>query len=266
MPEREGHFTNDDRFGSADDANIVNDINRADPGENLHTDAVGDEHAIGKIDEAIDDKSLIAQSAEGDLASFEILVLRYERRILAAACRLCGNREEGEDIAQETFIKAWRAIAGYRGQASFNTWLMAILTNLWRDRLRKARVPEGSLDEPIESAEGFMQKQWKDNQPGPDMLSESREVREILGSMLQELRPEYKEAVLLRDVQGLSYEEVAVITGNSLGTVKSRINRGRLRLKEMILEYQEQNPGFFRLNQTKPDRTRTAKGKEGETV
>ena len=216
--------------------------------------------------DATDEKTLIAGSAEGDMAAFEELVRRYERKITSVAYRLCGNREEGEDLAQETFIKAWRAIGGYRGQASFNTWIMAILTNLWRDRLRKKRVAEESLEDTVDSGEGAMQKQWKDDAPGPEAMSENQETREVLGRMMQTLRQEYKEALILRDVQGFSYEEVAVITGSSLGTVKSRINRGRTQLKEMILSYQEQNPGFFRLNQTKGDKTKVNEGKGGETA
>ena len=120
------------------------------------------------------------------------------------------------------------------------------------------------MEEEIDSGDGVMRKQWKDEQPGPDQLSENLETREILGSMIQALGHEYKEALLLRDVQGFSYEEVAVITGNNLGTVKSRINRARTKMKEMILAYQEQNPGFFRLNQTKPDSTREVDRKGGE--
>jgi RNA polymerase sigma-70 factor (ECF subfamily) len=210
----------------------------------------------------IDEKTLISESAAGDMSAFEELVLRYEKRIVAAAYHLCGNRDDGEDLAQETFIKAWQAIGGYRGQASFNTWLMAILTNLWRDRLRKKRVPQEPLEQEIGDGGSEIQRQWKDSGPGPDAVAESQEIREILSSMMQELKPEFKEALLLRDVQGFSYEEVAVITRTNLGTVKSRINRGRTQMKEMILQYQEQNPGFFRLSRIGPDKTQTVEGKE----
>ena len=212
-----------------------------------------------------DDKELIAMSVQGDAAAFEALVYRYERKIVAAACRLCGSREEGEDLAQETFIRAWRALAGYRGQASFGAWLTAILRNLWRDRLRKARAPQESIDEAIEGEEGQIHKQIKDGAPGPETIAESDETSEVLSGMIQALKPEFREALILRDVQGFSYEEVAVITGTSLGTVKSRINRGRTLMKDMVLSYQEHNPGFFRLSKVKPDKGEAGKTEGGET-
>lgn len=211
-----------------------------------------------------EDKALTDASAKGDTAAFESLVLRYEKRVTAAAYRLCGDRREGEDLAQEAFIKAWRAMSGYRGQASFYTWMMTILTNLWKDGLRKKLIPADSLDETTEGEEGRIQKQYRDESPGPEAETETNEMREVLNGFIQELQPEYREALILRDVQGFSYEEVAVITGSNLGTVKSRINRGRTLMKAMVLAYQEQNPGFFRLSKTRTDKTEAGKAKGGE--
>jgi RNA polymerase sigma-70 factor (ECF subfamily) len=216
----------------------------------------------GKTYRWLDEKALIALCAEGNMQAFEELALRYEKKVAAAAFRLCGHRQEGEDLAQETFLRAWRAFSGYRGQASFGTWLMAILTNLWRDKLRKTQIPQESLDESLEGAEGPLQKQFQDQQPGPENLAEAAEANSVLGRMLQELKPEYKEALVLRDIQGFSYEEVAAITGSNLGTVKSRINRARTLMKEKVLRFQEQNPGFFRLNQAKGKKSE-AGGTEG---
>ena len=212
-----------------------------------------------------DEKILIDRSIDGDMSAFEALVLLYEKRIVAAAYRLCGDREEGEDLAQEAFIRAWRALAGYRGQASFGTWLMAILTNLWRDRLRKAQLTQESLDEPIAGGDGPMLRQYADRGPAPETIAETHETRDVLGRMIQELKPDYREALILRDVQGFSYEEVAVITGSNLGTVKSRINRARTLMKTMVTAYQEQNPGFFRLKQAKTDGQQADQAKGGES-
>ena len=223
-----------------------------------------DDSRIG--DRPGDEKSLIALCLAGDIQAFEQLILRYEKRVFAAAYRLCGDWQEGEDLTQETFIKAWRALAGYKGQASFGTWLTAILTNLWRDRMRKGRLSTDSLDETIEGDSGPIMKEVQDVKPGPDSLLEAKTVQETLGLLLMELKPEYKEAVILRDVQGFSYEEVAVITGSSLGTVKSRINRGRDQLKKRILNFQEQNPDFFRQSQTKgKGKAKANRAKGGKT-
>ena len=211
-----------------------------------------------------EDKALIEMCVDGDTAAFEQLVLRYEKKVVAAACRLCGNRHDGEDLAQEAFIKAWRALTGYRGQASFNTWMMTILTNLWKDRLRKKQLPQESIDEPAESEEGGVYRQYRDASPGPDSEAVSNEANEVLGGFISSLQPEFREALILRDVQGFSYEETAAITGSNLGTVKSRINRARTLVKAMVMEYQEQNPGFFRLTQARADKTGTKKAKGGE--
>jgi len=232
------------------------DIMETRAGDNLETRA-GDNLETRAGDNTrtrSDDKSLVELSISGDAGAFEELVTRYEKRIVAAAIRLCSNREEGEDMAQEAFIKAWRALAGYRGQASFGTWMMAILTNIWRDRLRKTQLPADSMDALTQVEDGETRKQYRDESPGPAAISESLETKEVLGGMLSELKPEFREALVLRDIQGFSYEEVAVITGVNLGTVKSRINRGRTALKERIIDYQEQNPGFFRLSELKKDK------------
>ena len=206
-------------------------------------------HAEYPVSEkAQNEKSLVERSSKGDMHAFEELVYRYENKLVAAACRLCGSRQEGEDLAQEAFLKAWRALPGYRGHASFYTWLMVILTNLWRDRLRKGRLSEESFDAAIETGGKVLEKQFRDERPGPDQVYEERETTQILGRLLQALKAEHREVLLLRDIQGFSYEEIALITGSQLGTVKSRINRARNILKESILTYQEQNPGFFRLN------------------
>jgi len=214
----------------------------------------------------LNDKDLIELCVNGETPAFEELVYRYEKKIVAAARRLCGDFQEGEDLAQETFVKAWRALPGYRGQASFGAWLMAILTNLWKDRFRKKRVPTTSIDEGIEGEERRIPIQMKDDSPGPEDQTETVEVNEVLGRMIEELKPEFKEALILRDIQGFSYEEAAVITGSNLGTVKSRINRARTQMKIKIMEYQEQNPEFFRLNQVKKDLSLAGKAEGGETV
>ena len=229
--------------------------------ENHSTGAAGDTAANALT--AAGDKDLAALGGGGDIPAFEELVFRYEKRIAAAAYRLCGDRQEGEDLAQEVFVKAWKALSGYRGQASFGAWLTAILTNLWKDRLRKKRFPQDSLDEAIEGEEGARTKQYPDSSPGPDQLAEAGETGAVLGGMILELQPEFREALILRDVQGFSYEEVAVITGSNIGTVKSRINRARSLMKVKILEYQEQNPEFFRLNQTKKDGAKAAEAEGG---
>ena len=228
--------------------------------ETINGPAVKDGEALRE------DKELAALCGRGDTEAFEVLLSRYEKRIFAMAVRLSGNYQEGEDLAQETFLKAWKAITSYKGQAAFSTWLAAILNNLWWDRLRKKQVSAESLDQRIEMDDGSLDRQVADRRPGPEELAESREESQLLRELVGQLKPEFREALVLRDIQGYSYEEVAAITGQNLGTVKSRINRARSFLREEICRLREQNGGPARLTTHRGGKARTGlkEGREAD--
>lgn len=197
------------------------------------------------------DQALIQGCLKGDLAAFDQLLHRYEAKVFAVAYRLTGNRQDGEDLAQETFVKAWKALPNFRGDASLNTWLITITTNLWRDQLRKRRLPVESMDDTVAFEDGEVQQQWADPAPGPQEIVEEDEIKRQLGRWIGMLKPEFKAALILRDIQGYSYEEVAAITRTSIGTVKSRISRARGYLKDRILADREQNQPSDRLSDPK---------------
>ncbi len=197
------------------------------------------------------DQALIQHCIQGDLTAFEHLVSRYEARVFAVAYRLTGNRQDGEDLAQETFVRAWKALPNFRGEASLSTWLITITTNLWRDQQRKHKLPVESMDDSVAFEDGEVRLQWADPSPGPQDIMEDDETRRQLGQWISNLKPEFKTALILRDIQGYSYEEVAVMTRTSIGTVKSRINRARGYLKDMILAGREQNLTQIRLSDPK---------------
>jgi RNA polymerase sigma-70 factor (ECF subfamily) len=197
----------------------------------------------------VNEAQLIQRAGQGDLQAFEDLVRRYENKVFAVAFRLSGNRQEGEDLAQETFIKAWKAMPNFRGEASLGTWLVTIVTNLWRDRMRKHTLSVDSLDEPVQYESGEMYSQIADQGPGPEVLYESKELKDQLARFIQELKPEFRAVLVLRDIQGYSYEEIAAMTASSLGTVKSRINRARKYLRDRLLSQREQSDQPFRLLQ-----------------
>jgi RNA polymerase sigma-70 factor (ECF subfamily) len=188
------------------------------------------------------DEELVRQSKNGDLQAFEELICRYERKIYTIAYRMMGNFEDANDLAQEAFLRAFRAIGGFRGDSSFSTWLCHIVTNLCRDELRKRyRLSVESLDEEICLGEGEVKKQIPSSNPGPEEIYEKQELQQKLQELLMTLSPEFRVAVVLRDIHGFTYREIAEQMECSLGTVKSRISRGRNYLKEKLLARQEQN-------------------------
>ncbi|HHZ17625.1 MAG TPA: sigma-70 family RNA polymerase sigma factor [Peptococcaceae bacterium] len=188
------------------------------------------------------DVELVAKSKAGDLHAFEELVCRYERKIYTLAYRMTGNYHDANDLAQEAFLRAFQSIKGFRGDASFSTWLCRIATNVCRDELRKRyRVSLESLEQEVSFGDWEMKKQIPADVPGPAEIYEQQELQHELQDLINTLTPEFRMALILRDIQGLSYEEIAEQLECSLGTVKSRISRARNYLKEKILSAQEQN-------------------------
>jgi len=188
------------------------------------------------------DVELVAKSKAGDLHAFEELVCRYERKIYTLAYRMTGNYHDANDLAQEAFLRAFQSIKGFRGDASFSTWLCRIATNVCRDELRKRyRVSLESLEQEVSFGDWEMKKQIPADVPGSAEIYEQQELQHELQDLINTLTPEFRMALILRDIQGLSYEEIAEQLECSLGTVKSRISRARNYLKEKILSAQEQN-------------------------
>jgi len=181
------------------------------------------------------EEELITRSQNGDMDAFEELVVRYERRVYSVAFRFMGNQEDASDLAQEAFLKAYQAIKNFRQDASFSTWICRIVSNVCRDQLRKAkRTIQTSLDEEVWLEEGTVTKQFKDQGPTTEQVYERKELKEYLQALINNLNPEYRMVVVLRDIQGYSYEEIAEMLDCSLGTVKSRLNRARKVLREQI--------------------------------
>lgn len=194
------------------------------------------------------DEDLVARSKNGDIKAFEELVCRYERKIYTLAYRMMGNYDDANDLAQEAFLRAFQAIGGFREEASFLTWLSRIVTNVCRDELRKRyRISVESLDQEICLGDIEIKKQIPASEPGPDEIYEKIELQQELQEIIATLSPEFRLALVLRDIQGFTYEEIAEQLECSLGTVKSRISRARNYMKEKLLLRQEQNSQRERL-------------------
>jgi len=184
----------------------------------------------------MEETELIDRCQKGDLSAFDDLVRLYEKKVYNLAYRMCGNHEDASDLSQEAFLRVFQSLKDFRGQSSFSTWLYRVVSNVCLDELRqRGRRPTISIDEPIAGDKGeTMQRQLADGGPPPDELAERRELREVIQSCIDELSEEYRIVIILRDLQDLSYQEIAEVLDCSLGTVKSRLNRARLALKERL--------------------------------
>jgi RNA polymerase sigma factor (sigma-70 family) len=193
----------------------------------------------------MDEQDLISRSKSGDVEAFNLLVEQYQRMVYNLALRMLGNAEAAEDACQDTFISAYKAIGKFRG-GSFKSWVLRIAANSCHDKLRVARrYRVVSLDTLLLEPDELHQA---NNNESPEDYALRRELGRFLNEGLTHLPEDQRLVVILSDVQGLSYEEVAQATGSSLGTVKSRLNRGRTRLRDFLRQREELLPSKFRLN------------------
>lgn len=184
----------------------------------------------------MEEDELIEHSKQGDLDCFNLLVERYQKEVYNLSLRMLGSAPAAEDATQDAFISAFKGIGKFRG-GSFRAWLFRIAANTCRDQLRLLRRrPTTSLDAlPLEL-------EWDRHALSPEDYALSRELGEEIRKALSVLPTDQRLAVILRDILELDYEEIARATGSSLGTVKSRISRGRVRLRHHLEQYRELYP------------------------
>ena len=186
-----------------------------------------------------------SRARQGDLAAYNELVIEYQSQVYNLCYRLLGQAQAAEDATQEAFVSAWRNITTLRGE-SFRPWLLRIAANLCRDELRRrGRRPTSSLDSALEAGV----PEPPDREPLPEASALNSELRQRLQKALGQLPEEQRLAVVLCDVEGLDYSEIATVMKTSLGTVKSRIARGRLRLRSLLSQEPELMPGAVRPDQ-----------------
>ena len=193
----------------------------------------------------MDEKALIDAARRGDVGSFNQLVLSYQSMVYNMAYRILGDADAAADASQDTFLSAFRAIKKFRG-GSFKAWLLRIATNACYDQLRyKQRRPTSSLEAlPVETDHS---SSFTDPAEGPEDYALRQELGQVIQTGLSTLPPDQRIALVLSDVQGLSYQEIAQVTRSSLGTVKSRLSRGRAKLRDYLSEQGELLPARYRL-------------------
>lgn len=191
---------------------------------------------------------MIEQAREGDLDAFNRLVVEYQDMAFNVAARLLGDEDAAEDMVQTAFISAYKSMNSFRG-GSFRAWVMRMVTNACYDELRRRkRRPTISLEPVNEDNEEMESPAWlADDSPSPEDAMERVELENALQSCLQGLPEEFRAVVLLIDVEGLDYQEVSLAVGKPLGTVKSRVARARLKMRDCLRQYWELLPSVFRL-------------------
>ena len=197
----------------------------------------------------LNEKLWIQAAVEGDIESFEKLIKIYEKRIYNICLRLLKDQEEAYDAAQEVCIKIWKQLSQFKGDSKFSTWVYRIATNTCIDLLRKQKKRENEVtlftdDEEQEERLTDLTDIWKD-------MSEQLagdELRSVIWQGIQELKVDHRMVIVLRDVEGKSYDEIANALGVSIGTIKSRLSRARQQLKKILEQNKEPYRSFFRHN------------------
>lgn len=199
------------------------------------------------------DRELAEKAKKGDQSAFEQLVLDNQNKVYSLALRLTGDREEAADLAQEAFVKAWQGLASFQGESSFSTWVYRLTTNLCIDHLRRQKrreavEPSVSLDDPDS---GWAEPaDWGQD---PQRRLEQAERGRILSRALDRLPEWQRRTLVLRELSGLSYQEIGQALDVDLGTVKSRIARARMNLRKILLE----DGNFFDMAPSKPVKDKT---------
>ena len=183
----------------------------------------------------MNEEMLIKMAQNGDSDAFNQLMDDYFKKIYNIAFRMANNADDAADMTQEIMIKLFKNISSFSGNSKFSTWVYRVATNTCLDELKKLKRHKNfSIDKDIETDDGGYSYEVEDTSPSPETLSEQKELKSIVASAIGMLNPDHKAVLVLRDIQGLSYDEIARIVKCTEGTVKSRISRARAQLKIII--------------------------------
>jgi RNA polymerase sigma-70 factor (ECF subfamily) len=198
----------------------------------------------------MDEQALIASACKGDARAFNQLIVHYQSMVYNLAYRILGDLDAAADATQDAFLSAFKAIHKFRG-GSFKAWLLRIVTNACYDQLRvKQRRPTDSLDDlPVETDHTYY---LRDSAELPHEFVERQELNKVIMLGIQSLPMDQRTVLVLSDIQGLNYQEIAEAMGLSLGTVKSRLSRGRAKLRDYLWQYRELLPAQYRLRDDEP--------------
>jgi len=182
----------------------------------------------------LDDEELVARSRAGDVESFNQLIVRWERPIYALAYRMLGREEDARDVCQDTFLRAYRALPGFKGQAKFSSWIYRIALNLCRDWIRRQRRnPVSQMPEDVEPGE--IAAEAGSTESIEDLVAR-RELGAIVGEAMGALSEEQRTAIILKEYHGMTFQEIADMQGCPLSTVKTRLYQGLSQLRRHLVQ------------------------------
>jgi len=188
-----------------------------------------------------EDSKLVASSQRGDLQAFERLVIKHQKRMLNTAYRIVGDYDDACEVVQDAFVSAYKNIDTFRGRSKYSTWLTAIIVNLSRKRLKQTRSRRGheafSLNEPVRTNDGEMTADPPSKDPSVLDRMEKRDVQARVQECVKTLDPDFREVLVLRDLQEFSYEEIGEMLKVRGGTVKSRLFRAREMVKDCLKRF-----------------------------
>jgi RNA polymerase sigma-70 factor, ECF subfamily len=187
---------------------------------------------------ADDDAALVASARQGDLSAFEALVAKHQKRMLNTAFRIIGDYEDACEVTQDAFVSAYRNLNGFRAEAKFSTWLTVITVNLSKNRLKRVIIRQKrepvSLDAPILTNDGGVMPDPPSKEPSVLDSMERQDMKRAVQECIQALEPDFREVLVLRDMQDFSYDEIGGMLKVAAGTVKSRLFRARESVKECL--------------------------------
>jgi RNA polymerase sigma-70 factor (ECF subfamily) len=195
----------------------------------------------GKKQTSDTDLEYVSLCRQGEVSAFEALVRRHERRMFNIAYRVIGNYDEAGEVVQDAFISAYKHIKGFKGEAKFSTWLYAICLNHSRNRLKQLKTRRfrevRSLDDPIMTPDGELLADPPSSEPSALDRLEAKDVQQKIQLCINALDAEFREVIVLRDIQGFSYEEISAMLKVSEGTVKSRLFRARGAMRTCLQDF-----------------------------
>ena len=178
------------------------------------------------------DEELVASSLAGDPSAFDLLVLRWDRKIQGAIYRIMGSEEDARDLCQEAFLKAYRGLGGFKGEARFSSWLYQISLNLCRDRMRRRR---GRVMVSLDALDGDAQGAILRDEASTHDLVEARDLQQRVRSAVMALPDDQREVIVLKEYEGLTFQEIAEVLDLPVSTVKTRLYRGLDRMRERLV-------------------------------
>jgi RNA polymerase sigma-70 factor, ECF subfamily len=194
----------------------------------------------------MNEEAIVERAQQGDVHAYNELVLAYQQLAYNVAYRITGNEDQAMDATQDGFLKGYRALSQFRG-GSFKAWILRIITNCCYDQLRsRQRRPQTPIDDLLENDEHSLL--LEDMAEQPETVVERQEFDVTIQRALNLLPEDQRVTVIMSDIEGLSYEEIAAATDVALGTVKSRLSRGRNRLRAFLSEHEELLPSYLRLS------------------